>query len=148
MIMATQSTVLIQPGLKIKCHNNFGTLGFLACKYKVVSRESKNNRMRTLKVADRSKVYLVSCYHVLDNDEHPAGKVVLPDYNDLEIATYSRDSTTANKEYDIAIAQIKPEFVSALRISNTVVDTNETIKDVAFETLILELECSVILAAT
>lgn len=89
----------IQPGMKIKCNDIEGTLGLLV--------QKKN---------DPDTVYLLTCWHVLDNGHADAiaGKsinVTAPDDGNRVIATYKRSDATANKGLDVALAKIKPSMV-------------------------------------
>ena len=79
--------MLLQPGLRISCHERRGTLGAL-----VTSRHLPG-------------LFLLSAWHVLD-DTKGAGDVTLPDNDGLVVARFTPGHHTSYPEQDAAIALV------------------------------------------
>ncbi len=102
----------IQPGIKIQCNQRTGTLGI------IVSKENND-----------SKLYLLSCWHILD-DGIEAGDVVLPDDNNRLIARYERSVDTANESLDASIAEIDSDI--DIPINNRISGTDRSISSFSY----------------
>jgi len=102
----------IHPGAKISCSGREGTLGLLVTPYN-----------------DRSKIFLLSCWHVIDGGMESVD-VILPEHDNRVVARYVRSAATSSKEMDVALAEIVPGH--GLPISNQLADGSRTISQAAY----------------
>ena len=102
----------IQPGIGIVCNNIHGTLGL------IVTREDKPN-----------KLYLLSCWHVLDGG-HRQSEVRLAGDDNRVIAHYQRSRETAHRDFDAALAEIDTDV--DLPLSNEIFGTEHTLSRAAY----------------